>query len=140
MGGINTGRWLLGGVVAGIVIWICEGIAAMSYMGEMTAAMEAHNLSMDMSAGMMVLTVVVSLLVGLTMVFFYAGVRPRFGPGPKTAAMVAVALWLGGHLVALIGYQMVELYPTGMLVKWGVIGLAELILASIVGAWIYREE
>ena len=33
--GLNTGRWLLGGVVAGIVIWICEGIAAMTYMDEM---------------------------------------------------------------------------------------------------------
>jgi heme/copper-type cytochrome/quinol oxidase subunit 2 len=113
MGGINTGRWLLGGVVAGIVIWICEGIAA----DAMTDAPEAHNLSMDMSAGMMIMTVVVSLLVGLTLVFFYAGVRPRFGPGPKTAAVVAAALWLGGHLVALIGYQMVDLYPTGMLVR-----------------------
>lgn len=28
MGGINTGRWLVGGLVAGIVIWICEGVAS----------------------------------------------------------------------------------------------------------------
>jgi hypothetical protein len=32
------------------------------------------------------------------------------------------------------------MYPTGMLVKWGVIGLVEVNIAAIVGAWIYREE
>lgn len=59
------------------------------------------------------------------------------GPGPRRLR------WsprLCGHLVAFIGYQMVDLYPTGMLVEWGVIGLVEMTLASIVGAWIYREE
>ena len=139
MGGINTGRWLLGGVVAGIVIWICEGVAATFTMDQMTAAMASHNLSMSISAGTMVLTVVVSLLVGLTMVFFYAGVRPRFGPGPRTAVIVAVALWLSGYVVSLIGYHLINLYPPRMLFHWGLVGLLEMVVASIIGAWIYRE-
>ena len=140
MSGINSGRWLLGGVVAGIVIWICEGVAATLTMDQMTAVMESHGLSMAMSAGTAVLTIVVSLLVGLTMVFFYAGVRPRFGAGPRTAVIVAVALWLGSYVVSLIGYYLINLYPPRMLLHWGLIGLLEMILASIVGAWIYRER
>ena len=63
MGGINTGRWLLGGVIAGVLAWICEGVAGTFAMDQMTEAMEVHSLSMSMSAGAMVLTVVVSLLV-----------------------------------------------------------------------------
>lgn len=139
MSGINVNRWLAGGVAAGALIWILEGLGSFIYMDQMEAALEAHSLSMEMSAGVMVLTVVVSLIAGLTLIFFYAAARPRFGPGPKTAAIVAVALWFGGWLLSLIGYQMMGLYPTGLLIQWGIQGLVELILAALLGGVIYRE-
>ncbi len=139
MKGINVGRWLFGGLVAGLLIWLIEGAASILYIADMTTAMQAHNLSMDMSLSMMFLSIVLSLVVGLTLVFFYAAVRPRFGPGPKTAVIVAIALWIGGYLLNLLGYEMMGLFPRSMLALWGVIGLLEMILAGIVGAWIYRE-
>jgi len=139
MKGINVVRWLLGGIVAGIVVWILEGLASMLYMEDMETAMQAHNLAVEMSAAAMILTLVVSLLSGLVLVFFYAAARPRFGPGPKTAVIVAVAFWIGGMLVSLLGYQMMGLFPAGMLFLWGIIGLVEMIIASLVGGWIYKE-
>jgi hypothetical protein len=96
-------------------------------------------MSMELSAGVMVLAVVISLIVGLTLVFFYAAARPRFGPGPRTAIIVAVALWFGGWLPSLIGYGMIGLYPTGLLIQWAIVGLVELILAALLGGVIYRE-
>jgi len=93
MNGINVGRWIGGGVAAGLVIWIREGVFSMFYMGKMQAAMEAHGLTMEMNAGMFAISVVASLLTGLIMTFFYAAARPRFGPGPRTAVIAAVALW-----------------------------------------------
>lgn len=66
--------------------------------------------------------------------------RPRFGAGPKTAVIVGVALWLSGYLMSLIGYQMMGLFSQSLLVTWGVVGLVEVVLASILGAWIYRED
>ncbi len=140
MGTINVGRWVMGGVVAGILIWIIEGLASALYMEQMQAAMEAHGLSMEMSAGVWVLSVVVSLLAGLVLVFFYAAARPRFGPGPRTAVIVAVALFVGGYLLSLVGYHMLGLFPDTMLVTWGIIGLVEWILATLAGGWIYRES
>lgn len=140
MGTINVGRLVLGGVVAGILIWIIEGMASVMYMDEMQAAMESHGLSMEMSAGVFLVTVMVSLLAGLVLVFFYAAARPRFGPGPKTAVIVAVALWVGGYFLSLMGYHMLGLFPDRMLMTWGVIGLVEWNLAALAGAWIYREE
>ncbi|UCG84919.1 MAG: hypothetical protein JSW71_13325, partial [Gemmatimonadota bacterium] len=98
MSGINVGRWLAGGIVAGIVVWVIEGVASFAYMGDMRSALEAHGMTMEMSAAAWVLSVVISLIVGLTLIFFYAAARPRFGPGPKTAVIVAVALWFGGYL------------------------------------------
>jgi hypothetical protein len=139
MSGINISRWLMGGIVAGIVVWVFEGVAAIFYMGDMEAALEAHNMQMQTTASTWILSVVVSLIVGLTLVFFYAAVRPRFGPGPKTAVIVAVALWIGGYLLSLIGYQMVGLYPVTMLALWGLVGLIEMIVAGLIGCRIYRE-
>jgi len=139
MGGINVARWLLGGIIAGIVIWVFEGVGSFFYMADMEAALAAHNMTMEMSAGIWVLTIVLSMIVGLTLVFFYAAVRPRFGPGPKTATLVAVVLWISGYLLSLIGYDMIGLYPKTMLTLWGLIGLIEMLVAAHVGGWIYRE-
>jgi hypothetical protein len=139
MGGINVGRWLSAGVAAGALIWLFEGAASMLYMEDMQAAMEAHNMTWEMNAGVMILSVVVSLLAGLTLMFLYAAARPRFGPGPRTALIVALAMWVGGYLLSLIGYQMMGLFPTRLLVMWGVVGLVEIILAGLLGGWIYRE-
>jgi hypothetical protein len=140
MSGINVNRWLAGGVAAGILIWVLEGLSSMLlYMDEVEAALAAHSMSMELSAGVMVLAVVISLIVGLTLVFFYAAARPRFGPGPRTAIIVAVALWFGGWLPSLIGYGMIGLYPTGLLIQWAIVGLVELILAALLGGVIYRE-
>lgn len=139
MGGINLGRWILGGVVAGLVVWLLEGLSGVLFMDDMQAALEAHNLSMDMSAGVFLISVVVSLLLGLTLIFFYAAARPRFGPGPRTAVIVAVALWISGYLLSLVGYQMMGLFPGRLLVVWGAWGLVEVIVAALAGAWLYRE-
>jgi len=140
MGGINTKRWLFGGLVAGLFVFMLEGIASTLYMTDMTVAMEAHNLSMDMSPAAMIVFALISLILGLILVFFYAAVRPRFGPGPKTAAIVAVGLWIGGYFLSLVGYWSMGLFPNKLLVMWGAIGLVEVVLASILGAWVYREE
>jgi hypothetical protein len=139
MSGVNVQRWLLGGIVAGVLMWVLEGLAGLAYMADMRAALEAHGLSVEMGGVTLGISVVVSLISGLTLTFFYVAARPRFGPGPKTAVLVAFALWVGGYLLSLLGYQMLGLFPRGLLVLWGVTGLLEMILAALVGAWIYRE-
>jgi hypothetical protein len=139
MGGINVKRWLLGGVVAALVIWLLEGAASTLYMAEMQAALDKLGLKMEMSASMVATSVLVSLITGLTMIFFYAAARPRFGAGPRSAVIVAVALWLCGYFISLVGYQMLGIFPNQMLALWGVVGLVEMILAGLAGAWLYRE-
>lgn len=139
MRGINVGRWIGGGVAAGILLWIIESAASGLYMVEMQATLAAHGLSMQMDVGFWLTSIAVSQIVGITLVFFYVAVRPRFGPGPRTAVIVAVAMWIGGYLLALVGYQMLGLFPGRMLVLWGGVGLTEMVLASLLGGWIYRE-
>lgn len=140
MSGINVGRWLIGGIVAAIVIWLIDGAASTLYMADMQAALEAHGLKMELTAAVWASSIAVSLVAGLILIFFYAAARPRFGPGPKTAVIVAVALWLGGYLLSLLGFQMLGLFPGRMLVLWGTVGLVEMILAALAGGWVYRES
>lgn len=106
MNGINVGRWILGGVVAGLITWLLEGVASTMYLGEMTASLQSHGLSMEVSAGTAVSSLIVSLVGGLVLIFIYAMGRARFGPGPRTAVTAAIALWTGGYLLSLMDYSM----------------------------------
>lgn len=139
MAGINVGRWLFAGVLAGILIWILEGVGSVFYMADMLEVLQAHGLAMELTFSTWLLSIAVSLIAGLALVFFYAAARPRFGAGLKTAVIVAVAFWLGGYVVALIGYHMLGLFPGTMLVTWAAIGLVEMILAGLLGGALYRE-
>ncbi len=140
MGGMETKRWLAGGLAAGVFIWVVEGLASTLYMDEMKAALEAHGLSMEVSAWAVAMSVVMSLLAGLTIVFIYAMARARLGPGPRTAVVAGVAFFLGSTLLSLVGWGMLGLYPARMLVMWAVVGLVEVVLAALLGGYIYREK
>ena len=139
MGNINVGRWLAGGVVAGIVLWLVEGAASALYMEEATAALAARGLSMEMSPAFWALTCIISLLMGIAIVFFYAMARARLGAGPKTAIVIGIVAYFGFYLPTILGYMMIDLYPRSMLHTWAMIGLVEMIVVSLAGAWVYKE-
>lgn len=139
MGKINTARWLAGGIAAGVLMWLAEGLASQLYLADMQTALAAHNLEYTMTAMAVVTSVAASLIAGLTLVWLYAAARPRFGPGPRTAVMVAVAMWGGGYLLSLLGYRMLGLFPDSLLAQWAAVGLVEMVAAANLGGWIYRE-
>ncbi len=132
-------RLLLGGMASGAVMWLLESLVSQLYLTEMQTALRSHNLALNITASGWFWSVMIALLIGLTMAFMYVAARSRFGPGPKTAALVAFVLWLGGYVPSLIGYDMIGIYSRRLLALWGVVGLGEMILGCIVGAWIYRE-
>lgn len=141
MAGINLKRLLVSGLAAGVLIWLVEGAGAVFlYMEILEARLAELGLSMEMSGFHMAVTVLVSALVGYALMFFYVGVRPRFGPGPRTAILVAVVFWLGGYVVSLLGYFLAGIYPTHLLVQWGAVGLFEMVAAALLGGWFYRED
>ena len=49
MGGIKVGRWLAGGIAAGVVTFFLEGVASIFYMDQMQASLESLGLSMEMT-------------------------------------------------------------------------------------------
>ncbi|HZF24989.1 MAG TPA: hypothetical protein VEZ88_01920 [Steroidobacteraceae bacterium] len=140
MGGINVPRWIGGGVVAALVIYLIEWFMAAKVWGAaVSARLTELGLMADMSSSAFLSYAVLCLLVGLVLIFFYAAARTRFGPGVRTAVIVSIAMFLGGYVPGLIDHHVIGLYPDDMLVKWGLQGLIETVIAGVAGAWVYKE-
>ncbi len=139
MGGINVGRLILGSLVAGVVIFLIEGAMGPTYAAAMLRALQEHSLTMPAGMSGALFGALFSLLMGFGLIFFYVAARPRFGAGVKTAVIVAVVTFFTGYLIGLISYGTLGLYPQDLLVRWGAQGLVEMILATIAGAWLYKE-
>jgi hypothetical protein len=141
MGKINAGRVLLGGIVAGIIItvveWLVNGVVLHQ---DWTDAMRALGKSAEMTTGATAIFVLWSLLVGIATIWLYAAIRPRFGAGPRTAVIAGVAMWVFAYLSYTIGVAAMGLFPGRLLSITTVVGAIELVVAALVGAWLYREE
>ncbi len=140
MSGINTGRVILGGLLAGLVLNVGEFILNMFVISEerMNEIYSAMNL--DPPGGSAIAVFVVGgFVLGITTVWLYAAMRPRLGPGPKSAAIAAIPIWIAGFLLPLVSFVVQGMIPTGFAVTAMVWGLAEMIAAAIAGAWLYTE-
>jgi hypothetical protein len=73
------------------------------------------------------------------LVWVYAAMRPRFGPGPKTAACAAALVWGLAYLYPNLFFIILNLFPRDMMILATVWGLPELTIAGIAGAWMYSE-
>lgn len=144
MGKINVGRVFLGGLVAGAVVLACDVIIAVAIptiirMGDLPSPHIAPP-----SLGPGVVFAALALLVGgPAAIWFYAAIRPRFGPGPKTATYAALWIWLilGPYMqteITAAGYP--NAFPFAVWVVIDVISLPMLIVALLLGAKVYKEE
>lgn len=139
MAGIRTGKVVVGGLAAGLIINIGESILNIPLLGaQLEQALQARNLP-PVGGGAIAYFVGVCFLLGILIVWTYAAVRPRLGPGPKTALTVAVLVWLlsfvwSGGAQAAMGIMPAKLTVVALL--WG---LGELVIATLVGAKLYTE-
>jgi hypothetical protein len=141
MGQINVGRVILGGLVAGLVINVVEYVLNMYVIADQVrAAMQKINLPADFSTNQIAGFVVMGFVIGIVVVWLYAAMRPRFGAGPKTAMTAGVAAWALGNLLPNVGFGIMGLYETNLLVIGTCVGLVEMAIAGLVGGALYKEE
>ncbi len=139
---LNQNRILLGGIAAGVVLNVIDAISNMVILADrMKAEAEAFKpgLSTMMTAPRSIIAYIISdFVIGLLLVWTYAAVRPRFGPGVRTAGAVGVLFWLFGSITTM-GYLQMGMMSKSLWWTYGLIWLVNLVVAAIVGAWLYRE-
>ena len=139
MGKINLGRVVLGGLLAGLVVNIGEAILNMVVIArQVEAAMLALNVP---PIGSQAITGFVTLgfALGIAMVWVYAAIRTRFGPGVPTAVVAGVMVWFLSYAYPNAAMVIMGIFPANLIAIGTVWGLPELVLASIAGAWVYSE-
>ena len=139
MGGINLGRVVLGGLLAGLLIDVSEYLLNEVVLGQqMEAAMQRLNLPPVRGSAIGVF-VVLGFALGIASVWFYAAIRPRFGAGVRTALCAGSAVWFFAYLYPSVGLWVLGFFPAGVLTFAVVWGLVELLVATTAGAWLYQE-
>ncbi len=140
---INTSKVVVGGLAAGLVMnvsgFLVQGmLLGPRMMAEMAAAVPTLA-GMEESGAVIAARVATQFVVGLLLVWLYAAMRPRFGPGMKTAGLAALVIWLCGFLFYLDWLYMGMMTPATYAMV-SVAMLVTLMIAGWVGGMLYKEE
>jgi hypothetical protein len=129
---MNVGRVAIGGLVAGLVINVCDFVVNNYLLAkEWRHVAQARNIDTAVMGGPTALATFV--VVDWT----YAAIRPRLGPGPATASVAAIAVFLAPALVmaTLAGV----FFSWDMYIKTQALFFGSVLLGSLTGAFWYSE-
>ena len=140
---INTPKVLVGGLAAGVVANIVGFVGFGMLLGprfeaEMVAVAPALQ-GRGMTGGAIAIGVISTFVVGILLVWLYAAMRPRFGPGMKTAALAALAVWICGFLFHLDWLNAGLMTPATYLMA-AVMAAVQLFPSAAVGGMVYQER
>ena len=140
MGKINWGRVVLGGLLAGVVLNIVDFVFfGMIMKQDLAAAMQALGKSPTAMDSLVPLFVALDFVYGIGVVWVYAAIRPRFGPGAGTAVIAGVAVWFFIGLLHAIGEAPMGLLPQKVYTVGTIVALVQYAVAGPVGAYLYKE-
>jgi hypothetical protein len=137
---MNGGRILLGGLVAGVLV-LASGVAlGHGVLGADYVSAFAKHRAGPAGMGVILKNTAIRIGIGFIAVFVYASMRPRFGPGPRTALIAALTIWLVGYLpylATLVDFGILSGWRTPVSLVWT---LGEVSLGTLAGAALYRER
>jgi hypothetical protein len=132
---MNAKRIVIGGLTAGLLFNVLGIAAAVVFDIEKAFAgtgWEPAPWSGFLHLGM-------RFALGLAAIFTYAAVRPRLGPGVNTALVVGGLIWFVGYLMPGVLLTELGVFGFRLFVGLTIWGLAEAMLSTSVGAWLYKE-
>lgn len=138
---INWPRVFLGAVVWWVSYNLLTGAAWFAFLHRVGLP-SFHPLlgaSQPPSAGQVVSLLLLTLVMGILAMWFYAAIRPRYAARPVTLAYVGIALWLFWSLLPNWPNAAILSLPLGSLLAELVSKLLILVVATAAGASLYRE-
>jgi len=137
---MNRPRLFLGGLAAGLLL-LATGVAlGHGLLGADYVRAFASHRAHPVNAVTVLENTALRLAYGFVLVFLYAAIRPRFGAGPRTALVAALVLWVAAFLprqLLLSEFGILEGGRLALSLTWS---LAEVLLAALLGASLYRER
>jgi len=138
MKGINFGRVILGGLLAGVVNNLFGYIGHDVILKEADQAMmKALGKTMPEGGSTMVVWILMGFVFGIAAVWLYAAIRPRYGAGVGTAVRAGLAVWFFSCVYTTI--VMTNLGIAAFNATAFVLDLVASVLATVAGAWLYKE-
>ena len=138
MGKINWGRVFLGGLVCGVVWGALEAPLLPLVGRDLLAALPKGNAPSVDQPGLLAFLSAVFFVMGIWTMWLYAAIRPRYGPGPKTAAIAGLGVWVMVTAMDIV-WALFGVVPPAVLVGPVIAALPVIIVAAMVGAWLYKE-
>jgi len=80
------------------------------------------------------------VLVAFLAIWLYVAIRPRFGPGPKTALISAAVVWVLGWPLGMVAPLAMHVVPRTLAINSSLLGIPEMAIAILAGAALYKEE
>ena len=139
---INTKKVLLGGIVAGVVMNVIDFVVQYILGARMKAESDAFKPGMAdamMTGSAIATSVVMDLILGIALVWTYAAIRPRFGPGPRTAMYAGALFWLLASIF-FSGFMHMGMMSSGLWWSFAFFGLVNFLLSAWAGAKVYSED
>ena len=138
---INTGKVISGGLLTGFVYNVFDMLWNFTVLQADGLAMAARlnlNPAVITDFSYQIPWIVIDFVLGLLTIFIYAGFRPRFGPGPKTAVIAGSMLWVA--ITSLFcGFASMGVLTEAMAIKASLLAIVNVVVGSIAGAWAYKE-
>lgn len=139
MGRINGKRIVLGGIVATLIVNVGEGLLGLLLKRDYETAIRALGIRMEPDLATL-LPIAWSFVVGILAIWLYAAIRPRYGPGPRTAVRAGLALWAFSTVTFSVAMASLRIFPARLMAIATAWSLVEIIVAVVVGASLYREK
>ena len=140
---INTSKVLVGGLVSGLVMNVIGFVGNAYLLGKrMEAEMSAVAPTLSgrgMSGGVIATRVIMQFVVGILLVWIYAAIRPRFGPGMQTATKAGLIVWAFGFIFYL-DWLYVDLMTPATYAMVSVFMLVNVLVAAWAGCKLYTEN
>ena len=140
MNNINLGRVLVGGLLAGLVLNVGEFLLNDVVLGAQMREFYARYGIPDPGGSFLIAAVTLTFAVGILLVFLYALIRSRLGPGVKTAIVAGFIMWFCVYVYTGVVNGLLFGIPIKMMSIGIIWGLLEYLAAAIAGGWVYKES